>query len=257
MSNITEAKHNYEKAHYFKAIRIYQTILKENPNEVLAYQGLAQCYLQINRIGEAYNASMTAKEMDRKLPFPHITLGSIYLKKNKLDDAEQSIRKALTLDSNLADAYIVLGAIYTLQGKVQDGFLAMQKAIELAPKSWKAHYNLAISLHNQQFQKEALKEFWVAFKLFPSGKTGYTAMNESMWIYRKINAIAMGIFLVVALLIKNSLLALPLVIIPAGYLLIMGYIYLRRREYMNVLINIVIIILLIVAYSFVWLPFFK
>jgi len=248
MNGLLQAERYYSSGLYTKAIHIYETILKDKPEDALAHQGLARCYMQVDKIDDSYDECMKALQLNQKLTIPLVTLGSIYLRRENIEEAEQYIRKALRQNPNEADAYIVLSTIYLDRKKFQDGISALHKAIELEPAAWKAHYNLGMALTNQESHSTALSEFWLAFSLHPSKLTAHPILvatligKNSVW-----PAIVVGILYSVALAI-HSVKAVPLAAITTIYFLARGYFFKKARENKLFVQNIFLAILFLIMY---------
>jgi len=247
MTNTLKANEYYKKGQFYKAIEMHEKTLKANPDDALAYQGLAQCFLQIKRFDQAYYAGKKALELDQELKIPLIVLGAVYLKKNQLNDAEMIVEKALSLDPDLEEAYFLLGTLYLMRGQIQGSISAFRKAVELNPQYWKAHYNLGLVYNKQASYAEALNEFSLAFKISPSIKTGPVMLAEHLYVHSIWYIIGMAALGFIAIEI-NSIFALPLVIVPAALFFIVGYVFLQAKNYINSVGSVLIGILIIALY---------
>lgn len=121
-----------------KAIDLYQSALKREPNDALAQAGLARAYWAKY---EDTNQSKWA------------------------DAANDAIAKAMTINANLAPVQRTAGAIHVAQGKFDVGMQELQKAVELDPRSAEAHAALAEADRQQGRLEDAKKEFQQAMDL--------------------------------------------------------------------------------------------
>lgn len=231
MLELIDADQYYQNGKFRQAIKIYKELLDKNPVDALAYQGLGRCYLHTSQIEEAYVASTKAFELDKHLTIPLITLASIYLKKNQLDDAEKIVQKALDIDPNQADAYIVLGRIKLNRDQIEESVLALHKAVELNSKSWQAHVNLATVYNQQKAYREALKEFWIAFRLSPEKiRIAYPVFLLSTLVYSTMYNFVIAALCAMAFIL-HSVFAWPLILISSGYSFFEGYLLIRSKKY--------------------------
>jgi tetratricopeptide (TPR) repeat protein len=259
MTHIENAQQYFKNSQFNKAIDEYEKALIENPNDALVLQGLGLCFLKTNHLDDAISACLKAIELNAKLTTPLILLGTIYLGRNKLEDAERNVQKALSLDSNQKDAYFLLGGIYLKRDQIQESISYLRKTITLDPQYWKAHLNLGLVYNRQNLRREALKEFWLAFKIAPSMKTASAVIVEYINIYGFWYAIAGGILIWIALTI-HSVFAWPLVLIVVAYFLFGSYRMLRGRNYLKSIAGFlmgVLIIVLYILFTYVFPPVFR
>lgn len=247
MMNLMLAEQYYKKGRYKEALRVYEVILKENPKDSLAYQGLAQCLLQENRLNEALDASKMALELDNKLTQPLLTLANIYVKQDRLEDALATTQKALNLNSTDENVFIAFSAIYNKKNQINHSISNLHKAISLNNSSWVAHFNLGLAYVNQNSSRKALREFWLAFIIKPSKNTLYMLLAAFIDVYYIHLSILNGILFAIAL-IMHSVYAIPMVAFISMYFLAQSYLMFRSKNNSKMLINILLAIFIFGMY---------
>jgi eukaryotic-like serine/threonine-protein kinase len=121
-----------------KAIDLYQSALKREPNDALSEAGLARAYWRM------YEDTSTGKWAD---------------------EANDASAKAMTLNAGLAPVQMTAGLIHTAQGKFDVGMEELEKAVQLDPRSADAHGTLANAYRRQGRIEDAKKEFQQAMDL--------------------------------------------------------------------------------------------
>jgi tetratricopeptide (TPR) repeat protein len=165
---ISEARREYVAGKYKKAAKQYRAVIKEEPGNAYAHQGLAQCLNRFNQFDEAAEECRRTLELDPGLAIPHAILGGIYLRLQRYEESEAALRKAIDLDPACAEAHISLGATLTMQGYFQEATANLQRALALKPDSGITHYNLSVVYARQKQHSAARKEAYRALRIEPS-----------------------------------------------------------------------------------------
>lgn len=100
--NNSDYKLNYDKANsmlgagnFDEAIRFYNTAIQQNPRSSYAYLGLGIAYKETKRYQEAYDATMTAINLDHSYYQAYYNLGIILESMNRNDEAINAYTKFL------------------------------------------------------------------------------------------------------------------------------------------------------------------
>jgi len=172
-AKLTEAKRHYKTGNYRKALRDYQAVLDIEPDNAIAYQGMAQSMSRLGQFGEAEKACCQALELNPNLAIPYAILGGgVYFRQQLWQEAEEALRKAIALDPMIEEAYISLGGVLIEQGRLQDAMDVLHTTIEMNPKRHMAYYNLSVAYAQQGKTLDALKVAFRAFQAVPSINTG-------------------------------------------------------------------------------------
>jgi serine/threonine protein kinase/tetratricopeptide (TPR) repeat protein len=126
-----------------KAIEYFNQAIEKDPDNALAFAGLAYSYMVLTwykpiSSQEAYpkakKAALKALELDDQLAEAHESLAGVigYLEWN-WESAEREIKRIIELKPGYAWAYFHLSNFLLCQAKFDDAIKALQKALELDP----------------------------------------------------------------------------------------------------------------------------
>lgn len=116
------------------------------------------------RLPQAEAALRTALELDPYLTDAHNNLGAVFDRMGKQTEAEAEYRIALEDPAypSPEKVRLNLGLLYGSQGREEDAIRELRKAVELAPRYYRAHFELASRLEAAGKFTEAASEFEVA-----------------------------------------------------------------------------------------------
>jgi len=175
---IQQAVAAHQQGKFEEAERLYQEILKVEPNHQDANHNLGVLLVFLDRIPAALPLFKTATETNPKIEQFWISYGNALFKENKFKEAETSFRKVIEIKPNNFIIYNKLG--FTLQklGKIKDAEIIYKKIIELNPNFYKAHTNLG----NVQMEfgrlYEAEKSYKKAIELEPNNAPAYSNLGS-------------------------------------------------------------------------------
>jgi type IV pilus biogenesis/stability protein PilW len=137
------------------------TILPDNA-EFWNFNG--QILFLAGRYEEAEQAFRKALERDSYLTDARNNLGVLFDKTGRKSEAEEQFRKALTdpAYSTPEKTYLNLGLMYASEGRRDEAIRELRKSVEIAPKYFRAHYELASQLEATGKLEEAAREYEVA-----------------------------------------------------------------------------------------------
>ena len=132
MSQIEEIKELHNQGQFEAAIKGYQQILAENPNDDEAHFGMAHASSRVNELVTALQhineAVKLAPNSDRYQQFK----GQMLLANQKIDEALKAFKRSLKENPNLFYSYLAVGDIYAIKNQ-------SDKA--------RAQYELALKVH--------------------------------------------------------------------------------------------------------------
>jgi len=99
-----ETGYRYLKAgEYQKAIKSFESVIKENPSHALAYSNMGYSYRKLKQYDKAIELYGKALLLDPKLAEAHEYIGEAYLEIGNIAEAKQHLTILQTLDPKLAE----------------------------------------------------------------------------------------------------------------------------------------------------------
>jgi tetratricopeptide (TPR) repeat protein len=153
--------------HLPEAIREFQEVLKQDPQNVLAHFYLAVCYHRSRRLDDS------AKELDVTLAIApdywraEELLGSIWLEKRDYVRAREQFTHLLKTAPGDYGAHYNLGILAIRDGRWDEALRQLRAAVDADPHSAPAHYRLGLVLLQQGKEREADQEFRQALAADP------------------------------------------------------------------------------------------
>ena len=144
------------------AIRMFQELIKRQPEFALTYQGLGQAFFQMKQYENAEKELRKAIGLDPKLWNSHNVLGIIFDYKKKYAEAISEYQSAIALRPDLGFLYNNLGVSYSLSGEYQKAIDTFQQAIENKYTPMKIYNNLGLILSKVGKYEEAFMAFKAA-----------------------------------------------------------------------------------------------
>jgi choline-sulfatase len=150
-----------------EAIREFQQVLKQDPQNALAHFYLAVCYHRSRRLDDS------AKELDATLAIApdywraEELLGSIWLEKKDYARAREQFTHLLKTVPGDYGAHYNLGILASRDGKWEEALRHLRAAVDADPHSAPAHYRLGIVLLQGKKEREAGQEFRQALAADP------------------------------------------------------------------------------------------
>ena len=186
---LSQASFHAKKGELMEAERLYQSVLRDFPENKQAQQGLnalrhssREIALQnppsdmIALLADLYNrgqfiAAVAYAETLIKL-YPEAfavwnILGAANDELGKVSEACEAFRKATILNPRSADCFNNLGVTLKAQGRLEEAITALVKAITLKPDHAEAHNNLGNALFDQNKLEDAMRAYKKTLALVP------------------------------------------------------------------------------------------
>jgi len=179
------------------AIEYFERAVEKDPNYAIAYAGMADAYIAIDRnIGsaapvdtwpKARAAAAHAVELDPLLSEAQSAMASIRAREYAWQDAEQGFRTAIDLNPNNALAHLELGAgVLVVQGRFDDGLNEVRQALALDPLSPYVNTEAGEAMMIARRYEEAVQQFRKAIALDPSRNRPYNLMARALYLQGKL-----------------------------------------------------------------------
>ena len=130
---------------YQGALKDFDQLIKEEPNNGYAYFSRASALLELNKPQPALDDANRAIELDPSIPEAYETRGVAKLMRGDQDGALLDFNRAIELDENFVSAYSNRGALKSDLGDYDGALIDLNKAIEIDPNNVRAYQNRAIT----------------------------------------------------------------------------------------------------------------
>jgi tetratricopeptide (TPR) repeat protein len=129
----TRAKILIAEKRYDEAIKAYDQLLIEQPNNARFANMLGVAYQQVGELGKARKAYQRATRLDPNFADSYNNMGTTWYQEKNYRKAARMYLKALKVDPTLAPAYANLGFSYFSDRKYPEAIDAFNRALSLDP----------------------------------------------------------------------------------------------------------------------------
>ncbi len=163
-NKINLALENQKKNNLNIAEKLYNEILKIEPNHIEAICYLATIFAQTKKTNSAKTLFLKANTINPNNPSINNNLGNIYLELGESQKALKYYEKAIKLKPDYADSHLNLGIAFKSLKKYQQAIICIQKAIKIQPDNIRSYnilgrilkelgeYNKSISCYEKSIQ---------------------------------------------------------------------------------------------------------
>ena len=169
-----------------EAIEGYQTSLKLDPTDALAWGNLGQTYLTQKLYSESLEATKKSIELDPKAAVPWEILGDLLLSSSKFDNAIQAYQNSLAIDSKDALLWVKLGDTFIKLNRPSDALIPYKKAKQLNIKDAETWIRLGTVYRDIGLLNYAVRALYKASRLEPLNATPWKILGN---LYRDNNRI--------------------------------------------------------------------
>jgi Flp pilus assembly protein TadD len=165
-------------SHLSEAIREFQKVIGEDPQNVLARFYLGVCYFRSRRLDEAVEAlNATLSTARNYLPAEEL-LGTIWLLKKDYKRAHQQFEHLATIAPLNYGAHYNLGILAMREGRSDEALRELQAATQADPNAAQAHSTLGALYSARGDTVRARDEFQKALELNPEDKTSRERLDQ-------------------------------------------------------------------------------
>jgi choline-sulfatase len=150
-----------------KAIRAFGTVLKDDPNNVLAHFYLAVTYHRVHEFDDAVKQLQETLQLDPGETRAQELLGTIWLEERDYSRAQQSFEHLLELAPEDYGANYNLGVLAARHGQWTQAIRYLRTAVAADPQSFLAHGSLGLTYLETGQASLAIEEFQRAARLEP------------------------------------------------------------------------------------------
>lgn len=247
-TTLEQADHQFKNNNTELALQLYLEVIQTEPNNALAHQGLARCYLMGKKYNEAFDQAHKALELNPELSIPHRIFANIYLHRRQFDFYEQELNNILAKEPNSSDIYTALGNHFLNTNRIEQSLPIFQKAVDIDPDNWFTHYCLASAHLKLSQSRQVYSELAKAHSLRKSYVTAFAFVSAFMLLNRLWLFPLILIIFVLSLALPTPI-STPLVFLIGGSQLGSGIAYILLKDFKRGLISL----LLFIAYLAVWI----
>ncbi len=210
MTSLAEAESAIDTRKYRLAVNLFRALVAAEPEDPIAYQGLARALLYVKDYDEAIAACRKALELNPSLSLAHVTMAAAHYGKKNLDAFRAEAQEAYKLDPTSADVLTCQGVMLLLDRRVDAAIESLGEAIRVNPTDVVAHRNLAYAFEVVGQRAKALHEARRVFALDPSLRSGLRLLWAFHAAYSYLFGGLLAVFVFLALLLHSPYFLVPL-----------------------------------------------
>jgi tetratricopeptide (TPR) repeat protein len=180
---LSQAENAYKDKNYKQAGKLFRLISIDEPENFMAFEGLAQSLYYQGKYHEAEEIAQRILVKEPNSEIAHQIKAYIYARKKNYELSEIEIKKAYDLNKSSPETLAFFGGILYFWKNSEDGLAMINEAIRLNPYDWLAHYYLGSVKKEKRCLLEAVHEFKTANKLHPSFRTILPLLD--LYLYQK------------------------------------------------------------------------
>jgi tetratricopeptide (TPR) repeat protein len=161
------ARQHHQAGHLNQAEASYQQVLRSDPNQAEALQGLSGIAFHRGQYTQAIAWQRQAVALQSSNAWMHNNLGRACLAAGQQAEAEACFRQALRLMPDLAESYYNLGNLLKERGQWKEAEARYQQAILIQPTYVDAHLQLCVAWRKQGRREGALAQLRQAARARP------------------------------------------------------------------------------------------
>ena len=132
-----------ESEQYESAYLLYEEVTTIDLKNKFAYNGMGNCYKQMEKMDSAVIFYKKAIEIDETFASAYYNLGSVYVLIDDVEKALENYNQYITLEPYESDGYVSTGYVFNSMGRPDTALFYFQKALELDSKEKYHYYYLA------------------------------------------------------------------------------------------------------------------
>lgn len=163
-----------------EAIERYTAATKENPNDIVAWNGLGSALIFLGKTAEGLAVFKKAINLNPKNASLRVNMGKALLDSGQLAESISTLHQAIELNPESAAAWANLGGCLLKQGKLKEAFEATHKATGLGPADVTAWNNHGAVLLYLEKLDESVKASQRALKLDPKNTLSWANLGAAL-----------------------------------------------------------------------------
>jgi serine/threonine protein kinase len=139
---LNKAKNLHKSGQYLDAIRIYESLLQQNPSDGNLHYLMGAAKQKVGQEQDALSQFQTAVKLDPKLGSAWEQIGYIQTQMENYKDAETAFQTALSLNPNSGAAMVGQAQVYVMTKQVDRAESLYKKLLTVEPDNVQAYFNL-------------------------------------------------------------------------------------------------------------------
>lgn len=179
-SLLNEAHAAHADGRLAEAASLYQAVLRSNPDELEAMEGLGVvCFQQdlMERAITQFEQGISTHPYSARL---HAKLGAAYRRRGRYEEARSQLLRAIELDGTLPDPWNSLGRLAFDERRFDDAEAAYRTAIHVQPEFAVAYRNLASTLLGRRCWVDAVDVLRAHLRIEPDDPGSWTNLARAL-----------------------------------------------------------------------------
>lgn len=151
-----------------RAIRIMESYLRKNQNDVYMLTKLGESYNSVGRYDEAIGMLKKSIALNPNITESYKDLGIAYFEKGMFDEAIIEFDKSVAINPRSSDTHNNLGMAYYAKGFLNRAISEYIEAIAIEPDFAEAHYNLGLAYGTKGIAAKEISEYKKALAINPN-----------------------------------------------------------------------------------------
>jgi len=163
----------YKKQKWFEAAKVFDELVKKEPNNANAYYHRGIAHQRMNLLDEAITDFTKAIELDNDDADAYFHRAQIYYNNLEWDKSVPDLNRAIRLNPDYAEAYYGLGMIDEQIGEWKKAIEDFSAVIEREPDNALAYFHRGINYTLDKSNDSARKDFKKSIELIPDEPAAY------------------------------------------------------------------------------------
>ena len=186
---LQQALTSHKEGRHEEAIKLYRSVLKVQPDNVIIYYNLGVTLREFGKIDEAEASYKRAVELKSDFILAHYNLGNTLKVQGKFEEAKVSFKKAIELKPDYIEAHHNLGSTFERLNKLNEAEASYKKVIKLKPDLAEAHNNLGMTINKLGRLDDAEACYKKAIELKPDYTEAHNNLDILLMENKLINII--------------------------------------------------------------------
>ena len=177
-NKISSAFKNHNNKKFSEAEKLYEEVLKIDPNHIICLNYFGVMLAQTNRTDRAEQLFLKANKIQPNNPFVNNNLGNIYYESGDYNKAIPYYEAAISFKSDFIDPNLNLGIIYINQEKLEKALDHLKRVIHIQPANIRSYAIIATIYKKQRNFKNALDSYQKIFEIDPENLVANTGVVD-------------------------------------------------------------------------------